>query len=253
MTKELAKRSHVSPPPASELATLARLPARASMLGERVVLRTIDPERDAEALYGATHGSVEREAVWQFVLPGPFADQASMVRWLESCAPVDDPHRFTVVDRSQGRAVGIVAFTNIRPDMRVIEVGHIWYVLDAQRTHINTEALYLLLRCAFDTLGYRRVEWKCDDQNVRSRAAAQRLGFSFEGVFRQHMIMRGRNRDTAWFAMLDGDWPAIRRGFEHFLGRHGDTDDEGASGTRDGADRRASLSALIAESRSQPA
>lgn len=242
-------RSAWPDPNPADLGIPAQLPSRATLRGGRVALRPIDPQRDASALFGPTHGDAEREAVWRYMIPGPFADQAEMACWLEACAVADDPHRYTVVDRSREQAVGVVAFTSIRPAMRVVEVGHIWYVPEAQRTGINTEALFLLLASAFDTLGYRRVEWKCDDQNARSRAAALRLGFVFEGIFRQHMIVKGRNRDTAWFAMLDGDWPAIRRGFEQFLRAPDDAADVGKNRDREDGGERASLSALIAASR----
>ena len=112
---------------------------------------------------------------------------------------------------------GMAAFMNIAPAQRRLELGHIWYVPSAQRTAVNTETVYLMLCESFDSLGYRRVEWKCDALNARSRRAATRLGFSFEGLFRQHAIVKGRNRDTAWFAMLDTDWPRIRENFEAVL------------------------------------
>jgi RimJ/RimL family protein N-acetyltransferase len=110
----------------------------------------------------------------------------------------------------------MASFLNVRPEMRVLEVGHIWYAPEAQRTAANTEATYLMLRDAFD-LGYRRAEWKCDALNERSRRAALRLGFRFEGVFRQHMVVKDRNRDTAWYAVLDGEWPAVRTNLERWL------------------------------------
>lgn len=114
----------------------------------------------------------------------------------------------------------MVSFLNIDAEMRRLELGHIWYTLDAQGTQANTEAVYLMLCEAFDRLHYRRVEWKCDALNARSRAAALRLGFSFEGIFWQHMVVKGRNRDTAWFAMLDGEWPAIKQNLETWLYRN---------------------------------
>ena len=111
----------------------------------------------------------------------------------------------------------MASFLNIDPAMRHVELGHIWYGPAAQRTRANTEAAYLMLRESFEALGYRRVEWKCDRLNARSRAAALRLGFTHEGTFRQHMIVKGRNRDTAWFAMLDREWPAVRAAIERWL------------------------------------
>ena len=124
----------------------------------------------------------------------------------------------TVIDRSSGSPIGVVAFMSVDRAMRHLELGHIWYAPTAQRTRANTEVAYLMLREAFDELGYRRIEWKCDALNARSRAAADRLGFTFEGVFRQHMIVKGRNRDTAWFSMLDREWPRVRHNIERWLG-----------------------------------
>jgi RimJ/RimL family protein N-acetyltransferase len=146
---------------------------------------------------------------------GPFADAEAMGAWLASVAPSEDPRFLAVV--APGGPVGMVSFLNVDPTMRRIELGHIWYAPGAQRTEANTEATYLMLHESFDELGHRRVEWKCDALNARSRAAALRLGFTFEGTFRQHMVVKGRNRDTAWFSMLDGEWPAARSAFERWL------------------------------------
>lgn len=148
---------------------------------------------------------------------GPFADAGAMAAWLEGCRRSDDPLFFTVNDLTSGRPVGLVSYMNIVPAHRRLELGNIWYTPAAQRTKINTESIYLMLGRSFDELGYRRVEWKCDALNARSRAAALRLGFQFEGIFRRHMIIRGRNRDTAWFAMTDGDWPRIKANLEAWL------------------------------------
>jgi RimJ/RimL family protein N-acetyltransferase len=148
---------------------------------------------------------------------GPFDDEAEMRAWLEGIAWSDDPRFFTVIDLTTDRAVGVVSYLNIVSSDRRIELGHIWYVPAAQRGRANTETAYLLMRRAFDDLGYRRVEWKCDALNARSRAAAERLGFTFEGVFRQHLIVKGRNRDTAWFSITDAEWPTRRAAIESWL------------------------------------
>jgi RimJ/RimL family protein N-acetyltransferase len=166
----------------------------------------------ADALYPATHGSPEAEAVWTYMPYGPFPHEAAMAGWLDGLAGSADPRFFAVT--LGGAAVGVVGYLNAVLNDRRIEIGHIWYVPAAQRTRANTEVAYLLLRRAFEELGYRRVEWKCDALNARSRAAADRLGFTFEGIFRQHMIVKGRNRDTAWFSMLDAEWPRVRRAME---------------------------------------
>jgi RimJ/RimL family protein N-acetyltransferase len=146
----------------------------------------------------------------------PFTDRAAMRDWLDGCAASADPLFMTIESRDAG-PVGMAAFLNIVPEHRRLEIGHIWYAPSAQRTEANTEAAYLMMREAFDELGYRRVEWKCDALNARSRAAALRLGFTFEGVFRAHMIVRGRNRDSAWFSLIDTEWPPARDALERWL------------------------------------
>jgi len=128
-----------------------------------------------------------------------------------------DPLYMTVRDAGDGKPLGMISFLNIQLDHRTIELGNIWYVPAAHRSVVNTETVYLLLKECFDELGYRRVEWKCDNLNERSMLAAERLGFTFEGTFRQHFIVKGRNRDTAWYAMLDSEWPRIKKNFEQFL------------------------------------
>jgi RimJ/RimL family protein N-acetyltransferase len=183
--------------------------------GRSVTLRPIDAARDVAPLFDGSHGGPEREALWTYMAYGPFADPGAMQAWLETCARSSDPIFLAVL--FEGRPAGMASFMNIVPAMRRLEVGHIWYVATAQRTKTNTETIYLMLREAFDALGYRRVEWKCDALNARSRAAARRLGFGFEGIFRNHLIVKGRNRDTAWYAMTDADWPAVKANMERWL------------------------------------
>lgn len=156
------------------------------------------------------------DTLWTYLGYGPFADEAAFMAWVPQRAALADPYAYAIVDTS-GRAVGIATLMEIRPEMRVIEIGHIVYTPALQRTALATEAQYLLARYAFETLGYRRYEWKCNALNAPSRRAAERFGFTFEGIFRQHLIVKGRNRDTAWYAMLDGEWPARKRAFERWL------------------------------------
>ena len=194
----------------------ARLPGRARLEGRYVALAPVDPVEDAEPLWRAAHdGSPGAERVWTYLAYGPFADTAEMRQWLDAVSPSEDPLFLTV--HGPGGPCGVVSLMSVDPEMRRIEVGHIWFAPAAQRSEANTESVYLMLREAFDELGYRRVEWKCDALNARSRRAAERLGFTFEGVFRQHMVIKGRNRDTAWFSMLDAEWPAARAAFERWL------------------------------------
>jgi RimJ/RimL family protein N-acetyltransferase len=156
------------------------------------------------------------DQIWTYLPYGPFADKDAFALWLKTRASIPDPFCYVIVDKS-GRALGIAALMSIRPEMRVIEVGNILLGPTLQRTTIATEAQYLLARYVFETLGYRRYEWKCDARNAPSRRAALRLGFNFEGLSWQHMIVKGRNRDTAWYAMLDGEWPSQRHAFERWL------------------------------------
>jgi len=198
--------------------TPARRPPREPMVGRFVSLVPIDPDEHGPSLFSATHdGSEEAARMWIYMPYGPWADAGAMRAWLDALSATDDPVFFTVLN-DVGDPIGMVSFLNIDPTMRHLELGHIWYAPSAQRTRANTEAAYLMLRAAFDTLGHRRVEWKCDALNERSRAAALRLGFTFEGIFRQHMVIKGRNRDTAWYAMLDREWPGVRAALERWLG-----------------------------------
>ncbi len=194
----------------------ARRPSRRALTGRYVRLEPVDAEIHGEALWRAAHdGSSEAARLWTYMPYGPFADAGEMCAWIASVAPSQDPWFLAVV--GERGPVGMTSFLNLDAQMRRIELGHIWYAPVAQRSEANTEAVYLMLAEAFDELGCRRVEWKCDALNERSRAAALRLGFTFEGVFRRHMIVKGRNRDTAWFSMLDGEWPSARSAFERWL------------------------------------
>jgi RimJ/RimL family protein N-acetyltransferase len=157
------------------------------------------------------------DAIWTYMsLYGPFANAEQFSAWIESRIALEDPYSYAVVDRDD-RALGIATLMEIRPAMRVVEVGHIVYSPALQRTPLGTEAQYLLARYAFETLGYRRYEWKCHSHNAASRRAALRYGFTFEGILRQQMIAKGRNRDTAMFSMLDSEWPARKANFERWL------------------------------------
>lgn len=194
----------------------ARVPERRALPGRYVSLEPLDPAVHGEALWRAAHdGSAQAIELWTYMPYGPFEDAERMRAWLEEVVPSQDP-LFLTVTGEEG-PVGMASFLNADAAMRRIEIGHIWYAPRAQRSEANTEATFLMLREAFDRLGHRRVEWKCDALNERSRVAALRLGFTFEGVFRQHMVVKGRNRDTAWFSMLDREWPKARDAFERWL------------------------------------
>ena len=166
------------------------------------------------------------DQVWTYIgADGPFATAAEFVPCSERRAAADDPYAYAIIDPSD-RAVGYVTLLRIVPEMRVIEVGHVLYSPALQRTPLGTETQYLLARYVFETLGYRRYEWKCDALNAPSWRAALRYGFVYEGTFRQYMIAKGRNRDNAWFSMLDSEWPARKLNFERWLAP-GNFDNEG--------------------------
>jgi RimJ/RimL family protein N-acetyltransferase len=195
----------------------AKRPERVTLQGRWITLVPLDAAAHAEALYEGSNGDAAREAVWAYLFNGPFATPADFAADIDAKAKAADPHYFAIVDNAAGRAVGYESLMRIDPPNRVIEVGGIMYAPSMQRTPGGTEAQYLLARYVFDELGYRRYEWKCNALNAPSRRAAERFGFTFEGIFRQHMIVKGRNRDTAWFAMLDSEWPAREAAYERWL------------------------------------
>jgi RimJ/RimL family protein N-acetyltransferase len=192
----------------------AQAPGPVKLDGRFCRVEKLDVVRHSEALWRALK---DDNRVWDYLGVGPFLDGPSFQRWVEERGVILDPYSYAVVDKASGRAVGIVTLMEIRPTARVIEMGGIVYSPALQRTPAATEAQYLAARYVFDDLGYRRYEWKCNALNAPSRAAALRLGFTYEGIFRQHMIMKGRNRDTAWFSMLDSEWPGIKAAFEGWL------------------------------------
>ena len=197
--------------------TPVKPPSRAPLLGSHVLLRPVDAVADAEALYAVSHPPEGDPAIWTYLPYGPYEHPDQMRLLLDWAEKSDDPLFFALVGLADEQPVGLASYLRITPEFGVIEIGHIWFGTPLQRTTAATEAIYLLSRHAFDDLGYRRLEWKCNALNVASRRAAERFGFRFEGVFRNHMVVKGRNRDTAWYAITDGEWPAIRLGYEAWL------------------------------------
>jgi RimJ/RimL family protein N-acetyltransferase len=194
----------------------AKRPERAALPGRHVTLVPLEAEKHTEALFPLANGG-DNDRLWRYLFDGPYADVAAFKASMVEREKSPDPLFFTVIDNRSGLPVGFQSFLRIEPAHRVIEVGAILYTQALQRTVGATEAQYLFAAHAFDTLGYRRYEWKCNALNAPSQRAARRLGFTFEGVFRQHMIVKGRNRDTAWFSMLDSEWPQRRAAFERWL------------------------------------
>jgi RimJ/RimL family protein N-acetyltransferase len=195
-------------------ATPARPPEPITLSGRFGSVSRLDASRDAADLWQALRGHDE---VWTYIsVHGPFADESTFATWLAGRESLKDPYAYTVRDTAS-RAVGFLTLMEIRPAMRVIEVGFIVYSPALQRTPLGTETQYLLARYVFETLGYRRYEWKCNALNAPSLRAALRYGFVFEGILRQHVIAKGRNRDTAYFSILDSEWPARKLAFERWL------------------------------------
>lgn len=191
-------------------------PERKDIEGAVVRLAPLSLAQHGEALWEGT-GGIDHEELWRYMPDGPFANRGQFDAHLEAKAVADDRVYYAIVDQASGRALGHAALMRIEPQHGVIEVGNILYSNALQRTRGASEAMYLLARYVFEELGYRRYEWKCNSLNEPSRKAALRLGFSFEGIFRQHMIVKGRNRDTAWFSMLDLEWPQRQAEFERWL------------------------------------
>lgn len=175
-------------------------------------LRVADHAASLHAVFTVDGG----ESGWTYLPYGPFASLAEFEAWLERTCLSDDPLFFAIVDAGSGDAVGMASYLNIRPLHGTVEVGHVHFSRSMQRSRVASEAMYLMMRHAF-AAGYRRYEWKCDVLNARSRRAARRFGFSYEGVSRQHMVVRGRSRDSAWFACVDGEWPSLKHAYETWL------------------------------------
>ena len=207
----------------------AKLPGQVVLHGRLVDLVPLDPPSHGESLFQLTCGT-GNENLWTYLLKGPFTDRKEFDGYLRQMAGSGDPMGFAIVESRSARAVGWACYMRIEPAHRVIEVGHVVFSSALRRTAGGTEAIYLMARNAFEALGYRRFEWKCNSLNAASRRAALRFGFAFEGVFRQHMIVKGRSRDTAWFSMTDAEWPKRKEAFEAWL-RPSNFDGEGRQKT----------------------
>jgi RimJ/RimL family protein N-acetyltransferase len=193
--------------------TVPRRPDAAVLTGRYAVLERLNAERHAAELHAA---NLADDSIWDYLPYGPFADLASYQVWLTQMAAGSDPVFYAIRDLATGRAAGVATYLRITPEAGSIEVGHINYAKELQQTRAATETMFLMMDWAF-AAGYRRYEWKCDALNGPSRRAAIRLGFSYEGIFRQATIVKGRNRDTAWFAVIDKDWPALRAAYQTWL------------------------------------
>ena len=190
-------------------------PPREGMAGRYCRMEPLDAGRHAAEVHLANARDGDGR-MWTYLPYGPFETPGAYANWVEGVAGAEDPQFFAIIDGGTNRAAGVASYLRIDAPAGSIEVGHIAYSPLLQRTPAATESMYLMMRRAFE-LGYRRYEWKCDALNAASRAAAQRLGFSYEGVFRQARVNKGRNRDTAWYAAIDTEWPALDRAFCQWL------------------------------------
>ena len=186
------------------------VPARTRLEGRQVLLEPLDPAVHGAELHAASHGSEQALRIWDYLPEGPWPDQGDYLQALRNQAAAFDYIFYAIRDRATERLCGQASYLDIHPKTGVIEIGYIWFAPELQRTRGATEALFLMLCYAMDDLGYRRMQWRCNSLNAKSRAAARRLGFRFEGIFYNHMIFKGQNRDTAWYSILDDEWPEVK-------------------------------------------
>ncbi|EHY52143.1 hypothetical protein HRR90_006599 [Exophiala dermatitidis] len=201
--------------PSSPTGVPPRRPTRVTLPGKSVTIQPLSPSH-ASDLYAIIEGE-SKAHLFTYLFDDPYTTPSAFSNAVTTKSQSEDPLFFALVDEETNRAVGWASLMRIDPNHRVVEVGNILFSPALQRTRAATEAMYLLARYVFEDLGYRRYEWKCDNLNLPSKRAAIRLGFTFEGVFRKHMVYKGRSRDTAWFAMVDEDWPVIKKAFEDWL------------------------------------
>lgn len=194
----------------------AKTPDSRTLEGQYIRLEKLDPARHSDELWLAFQRPDSDPALWDYLPYGPFTEREAFDAWLQNNAVSRDPHFYTVIDLKTGQAQGTISLMCIVPDHGRIEIGHVTFGAPMQRSPKSTEAVYLLAKEAF-ALGNRRLEWKCNNDNARSKRTAVRLGYTYEGVFRQHMVVKGKNRDTTWYSIISTEWPPIAAGFEKWL------------------------------------
>lgn len=196
--------------------TPAQTPPMSPLVGRYVRLEKLDPDTHADALFAAQSGTGSDDRTWLYMGRGPYPDETSFREYAELMASTSDPAAYAVIPTG-GEPAGVLTYMRIDEANGSIEIGHIWFGSSIQRSPVTTEVVYLTAKHAFEDLGYRRFEWKCSDKNERSKRAALRFGFTHEGTFRNHVVQRDRNRDTAWFSIISEEWPAIKAAFEAWL------------------------------------
>ncbi len=219
MAAEQYQDSMRTRPPSGQAVTPTRnlRPERKLLQGRYCTLEPLDPSRHDSDLFAASHGTPDQVHIWDYLPAGPFPDFSSFSHWISGCATSTDPLFYAIRDQRTGWATGMASYLNIHPAPGTIEIGHIMFGAPLQKTPAATEAMFLLMDYAMTEMSYRRLEWKCNALNAPSRKAANRLGFRYEGTFYQHLIVKGHNRDTAWYSILDGEWPRLRANFEQWL------------------------------------
>lgn len=194
----------------------ATRPPMETLAGRYVRLEKLDPDKHWKPLYEAQSGEGSDDRTWIYMGRGPFPDEASFRDYINLMASTEDPAAYAVIP-TDGEPAGVLTYMRIDEKNGSIEIGHIWYGANIQRSPATTEVVYLTAKHAFEDLGFRRFEWKCYDSNERSKRAALRFGFTYEGTFRNHLVVRDRNRDTAWFSIIAEEWPVIKAAFEAWL------------------------------------
>ena len=203
----------------------ARLPDTRTLQGRFIRLEKLDTARHGDGLWEALEGPAADRKLWDYLFVGPFSERSGFDDYLAGLEGSTDPWFYTVIDQQTGAIDGFLSLMSIVPNAGRIEIGHVTFGASMQRTPKATESVYLLAKESF-SLGNRRLEWKCNANNARSKRAAERFGFSFEGTFRQHSVFKGQNRDTAWYSVIDSEWPAVRQAFETWLSVDNFKDDE---------------------------
>ncbi|WP_405121194.1 GNAT family N-acetyltransferase [Pseudomonas leptonychotis] len=191
-------------------------PSHDTLQGRTVRLESLTPTRHSDDLWQALQGPDSDPLLWDYLSYGPFTERTAFDAWLTRNAASQDPLFFAVVEQSSGQVQGVLSYLSIAVEHGSIEIGHVCFGRVMQRSVQATEVIYLLAKHAFNN-GYRRLEWKCNNDNARSKRAAERFGFSYEGLFRQHRVFKDRNRDTAWYSIIDREWPALAAGYERWL------------------------------------
>lgn len=194
----------------------AQPPTTAPMEGRFCRLEALSVSRHGADLFAA-YGAGGHPELWTYMPVGPFPEVEPFLTWLKGAEASTDPLFFAILDRDSGKAIGVASYLRITPAAGTIEVGNIAFSPRMQRTAHATECMFLMMQRAFDDWGYRRYEWKCDSLNAPSRRAAARFGFEYDGMFKQALVYKGRNRDTTWFSILDQDWPRLKAGYEAWL------------------------------------